>query len=175
MSPTAIPPRTDLAAAFLTMLDDFDAHDPHNAAFYAPARQNFEAYVRSLQDEEAGRDLPPGYVPCTHRWLVAEDGAIVGVTRLRHRIDTDFLAHNGGHIGYDVAPSHRGRGYGHLAMSVALAEARGIGLDRVLLYAAEDNAPSRATIERAGGVLEQVAYSSFWKERLCRYWVAVPS
>ncbi len=157
------------------MLDDFDAREPHNTEFYAPARRDFGAYVQSLWDEEAGINLPDGFVPCTHRWLVTAEGAVAGVTRLRHTIDTPFLAANGGHIGYDVAPSHRGKGLGHIALAVALAEARRIGLRTVLLYTAEDNAPSRATIARAGGVLESIAYSEFWKEPLCKYWVPVPA
>jgi len=155
------------------MLADFEQRDPANAEFYAPAKLNFSGYVRSLMDEELGLNLREGWVPCTHRWLIVPSGAIVGVTRLRHNIDTPFLAANGGHIGYDVAPSQRGRGHGHLALRVALAEAARIGLSRVLLYTGAMNAPSRAVIERQGGRLEAVAYSEFWNEQLCAYWITV--
>jgi hypothetical protein len=34
----ALAPSVDCQEAFLVMLADFDAHDPRNAAFYAPAR-----------------------------------------------------------------------------------------------------------------------------------------
>jgi predicted acetyltransferase len=169
----AVSPSADRQRAFLAMLDDFDARDPHNTAFYAPARQDFAQYVQSLLDEEAGRNLPDGFVPCTHRWLVEPNGEVVGVTRLRQRIDTPALAENSGHIGYDVAPSKRRRGYGHLALAVALAEARRLGIARALLYIDEGNAASRATAERAGGVLEAVAWSEFWQERVCKYWIEV--
>lgn len=173
MNVIAIPPSVEYESAFIAMLDDFDKNDPHNTEFYAPARSNFKAYVQSLKDEEAGTNLPDGFVPCTHRWLLDASGHIVGVARLRHRIDTPFLANHGGHIGYDVAPSMRRQGYGHFALAVALKEAQRLSLIRVLLYAGEDNRPSRATIEHAGGVLEATSYSEFWNERLCRYWVAV--
>jgi predicted acetyltransferase len=175
MNATAIPPSIEHKRAFLAMLDDFDAYDPSNITFYAAARVEFGAYVRSLLDEEIGLNLKNGYVPCTHRWLLEASGEVVGVTRLRHNIGTPFLAQYGGHIGYDVAPSKRRRGYGHLALAVALHEAQKIGLQRVLLYTGEDNAASRATIEAAGGILEQVAYSDFWREQLCKYWVQVPA
>ena len=175
LSATAVAPTTVLESAFLAMLDDFDARGPHNTEFYAPARVDFAAYVQGLKDEEAGVNLPDGFVPCTHRWLVTGAGAVAGVTRLRHSIGTPFLAQSGGHVGYDVAPSYRGRSLGHLALATALAEARRIGLGAVLLYTGEDNAPSRATIERAGGVLEGIAYSEFWQEPLCKYWITVPA
>jgi predicted acetyltransferase len=174
MSAIAVAPCVDHQRAFLAMLDDFDAHDPHNTAFYAPAREDFGRYVQSLLDEEAGVNLPHGFVPCTHRWLVEPDGDIVGATRLRHRLDTPSLAENIGHIGYDVAPSKRRRGHGHFALKVALAEAQRQHIPRALLYTDEANAASRATIDRAGGVLESVAWSEFWQERLCKYWIDVP-
>jgi len=174
MTAVAVTPSVRYATAFLAMLDDFDANDPSNAEFYAPARGDFGAYVQSLIDEEAGRNLPPGFVPCTHRWLISPEDRLLGVTRIRHNISTPFLAQHGGHIGYDVRPSERRNGYGHLALSVALQEARSIGLGRVLLYAAEDNAPSRATIERAGGKLTSISFSEFWHERLCTYWLVLP-
>jgi predicted acetyltransferase len=174
MRASAVPPSASIEAAFLEMLADFEAHDPHNAEHYAPARHGFAAYVRGLLDEEHGKNLREGWVPCTHRWLIASTGAVVGVARLRHSISTPFLAENGGHIGYDVAPSHRRKGYGHLALSTALSEARRIGLTRVLLCTGQDNAASRAVIERQGGELETVSYSKFWGEQLCRYWVRVP-
>lgn len=155
------------------MLDDFDAHDPTNSDFYAPARVDFHAYVQQLLDEERGVNLRPGFVPCTHRWLVEDQDVVVGVTRLRHTVETPFLAEHGGHIGYDVAPSKRGKGYGHFALATSLDEARRIGLSLCLLYASQDNHPSRATIERARGKLERVAYSEFWNEQLCKYWVPV--
>lgn len=155
------------------MLDDFEQHDRPNSAFYAPARDDFQAYVQSLLDDELGLNLREGWVPCTHRWLLPTDNVVAGVTRLRHRIDTPFLRRDGGHIGYDVAPSHRGRGYGHFALGVALDEAARRGISRVLLFTAEDNLPSRAVIESAGGVLDAVSYSTFWGERLCEYWVTV--
>ena len=115
----------------MALLADIERYDPPNADFYAPARVDFAAYVQSLLDEEQGLDLREGWVPCTHRWLLSSDGILVAVTRVRHNISTAFLAENGGHIGYDVAPSHRGLGYGHAALRASLAEAQRLGIQRV--------------------------------------------
>ena len=168
-------PNTQSEQAFLAMVADFEALDPGNAEFYTPARLDFSAYVQSLLDEERGLNPRNDWVPCTHRWLCARGGQIVGVARLRHNIATPFLFKNAGHIGYDVAPGLRGKGYGHTALRVALAEAERQQLDRVLLVTGEGNAPSRAVIERHGGVLESIGYSEFWHEQLCRYWINVPT
>ena len=74
-------PNPQSERAFLAMLADFEALDPTNALFYAPAKVDFPAYVQSLLDEERGLNLRDGWVPRTHRWLCARDGEIVGVAR----------------------------------------------------------------------------------------------
>ncbi|HEY3317532.1 MAG TPA: GNAT family N-acetyltransferase [Coriobacteriia bacterium] len=125
-------PDEALREAFLRMLDDYDAHDPLDREHLSRARAAFGAYVKSLNDEERGLGLPAGFVPCSHRWLVDEEGEIVGVVRVRHTIDHPFLAEEGGHIGYDVPPARRGRGHGTAALRAGLARARELGLTRVL-------------------------------------------
>jgi predicted acetyltransferase len=160
--------------AFVAMVEDFEAHDAANANVYAHAKRDFAQYVRTLLDEERGVNLRDGYVPCTHRWLMEDAAAVIGVARVRHNIGTRFLANEAGHIGYDVAPSWRGRGYGHRVLQAALGEARVLNIDRVLLFADENNEPSRKTIERQGGRLESIVFSEHWQQRLCRYWIEVP-
>src|SRR4249920_3326843 len=116
MGAAVVVPAIEHERAFMAMLADYDTHDALNGEFYASARAGFRTYVQSLLDEERGLNLREGWVPCTHRWLLGPGDALVGVARLRHHIGTPFLADNGGHIGYDVAPSHRGRGHGHAAL-----------------------------------------------------------
>jgi predicted acetyltransferase len=77
----------------------------------------------------------------------------------------------GGHIGYEIRPSRRGRGYGKLALSLALERAGRLKLRRVLLVRAEDNDASRRIIERNGGVLEGVVRLRERSELLRRYWI----
>jgi predicted acetyltransferase len=174
MSVRVISPSVEHKEAFLAMLADFDNQDPYNTEFYAPAKSDFPAYVKTLLDEERGLNLREGWVPCTHRWLLAPSGAIVGAVRLRHRIDTPFLSKDGGHIGYEVRPNHRGQGFGDAALRAALVEAKRIGLRRILVVTGADNAASRAIIERQGGELEGIAFSEFRREHLCRYWINIP-
>ena len=65
----------------------------------------------------------------------------VGRVSLRHRLNAGLEAW-GGHIGYEVRPSVRGRGYGHALLAGMLPHARTLGLERVLLHCDDSNAAS---------------------------------
>lgn len=126
-----------------------------------PAR--FAAFVefsRALRDPAYGR--PYGYVADTKRWAI-DDGRYVGVCSLRHSLN-DFLLELGGHIGYSVRPSARRRGVASWMLGEAVAEARALGIERVLVTCAEGNSASAGVIEKAGGVLEDTrqGYRRFW-------------
>ncbi len=159
--------------AFLGVLDDCDAHDPRNGEFYLAGRADFNAYVQGLHDMERGINLPQGWVPSSNRWLFDDAGEICGVVRVRHNIDTPFLAGEAGHIGYDVPPSKRGRGYGVASLRAGLAEARRLGLMRVLLCANTGNPASWRTIEACSGVFEREFHSEFFGCLVRRYWIDV--
>jgi len=90
-----------------------------------------------------------GRAGCTYRWIV-EDDRVLGGIALRHE-PSPF-----GDIGYGIRPSARGRGLATWALGRMLDEARARGLDRLLLVCAAGNLASAATIERNGGVLEDV-------------------
>ena len=157
--------------AFLQMLADYDSNDPKNGKFYERGREDFPAYLQRLDDDEDGVNLPPGSVPCSHRWLLDDTGAIVGVVRIRHNIGTRFLAEEIGHIGYDVPPSFRGMGYGIACLKAGLEVARTLGLERVLVCADTNNPASWRTIEHCGGILEIERFSPHYKKPFRRYWI----
>ena len=165
-------PDVALRAAFLQMLDDYDAHDPCNGHHYARARPDFPAYVQNLHDDERGL---VGVVACSHRWLVSGEGALVGVVRVRHDLPTRFLQEEVGHIGYDVPPAWRGRRLGAVALQAGLEHARQLGLEHVILYADMDNPASWRTIERCGGVLESEHVSPHYKCLVRRYRITLKS
>jgi predicted acetyltransferase len=157
--------------AFQRMLEDYASYDPKNGEFYARRREDFPAYVQSLDDEEHGLNIRSGWVPCSHRWLLDDMGAIVGIVRVRHNLNNPFLAEEIGHIGYDVPPSFRGRGYGIACLQVGLDTARTLHLERVLVCADTDNPASWRVIEHCGGVLEVERYSPHYKKMFRRYWI----
>jgi predicted acetyltransferase len=163
-------PDVALQYAFYTMLEDFDRFDPHNGEYYAAARPDFAAYVKSQLHYERGENMQHGRVPCTHRWLL-KDGVMVGNVRIRHNIDTHLLATEHGHIGYDVPPSQRGQGYGTATLLAGIECARQIGLTRALVFSDTDNPASWRIIERCSGVLEEEKMSEYYGVLVRKYWI----
>ena len=130
--------------------------------------QSLSAYLRRLVDYGRGRNVDPGHVPMTTYWLLDSGGEVVGMSRLRHRL-TPALLDDGGHIGYYVRPSARGRGHGRELLRLTLVEARRLGIRRALLTVDSGNAPSLRVIEGNGGVMEDeridgegIAYRRYW-------------
>ncbi|WP_459385139.1 GNAT family N-acetyltransferase [Arthrobacter humicola] len=64
-----------------------------------------------------------------------------------------------------MRPSARRRGHAAAALANALPIARELGIARILLTCDEDNAGSRATIEKNGGVYEDS------RNGKRRYWI----
>ncbi|RKR90515.1 putative acetyltransferase [Micromonospora pisi] len=113
----------------------------------------FSTYVdwlRSQVREDSPR--PDGHVPSTTLWWV-EDDDYLGRLAIRHRLTPGLLEY-GGHIGYDVRPSARRRGYATAMLRAALPVARGLGIESALVTCDVTNVASRKVIEANGGVLE---------------------
>lgn len=128
-----------------------------------------KAYLEKLAENvriAIGDGLPPGYVRQQIYWLYDGERP-VGYGKLRFSL-TEALREHGGHIGYTIRPSERGKGYGSRMLKELLAEAKKSGLDRVMLTCNADNAASRSIIEGCGGKLEQPATAS------CKYWIELP-
>ncbi len=70
-----------------------------------------------------------------------------------------------------MRPSARGRGYATWALGAVLTEARALGLDRALVTCDDDNVASARTIERNGGVIEDVRETEVGRKR--RYWITL--
>ena len=139
----------------------------------ARVEKDFAGFVRQLCEMAEGKNLPDGYVPETHYWLV-DKTEFVGRVSIRHSL-TEKLLKEGGHIGYDIRPSLRGRGYGTRILHMALPHARELGISRALVTCDATNSASRKIIERAGGVLENGIEAADGKPNKLRFWIIPPN
>jgi predicted acetyltransferase len=103
----------------------------------------------------------------TYRWIV-EDRSVLGGIGVGHQLN-EYQMHARGQVGYGVRPSARGRGVATWALGQMLNEVRDVGLKQVLVVCADHNLASVKTIERCGGVLEDVRLTDLGLAR--RYWM----
>jgi predicted acetyltransferase len=113
--------------------------------------EGFIAYLADLHSE-ALEETPRAYwlVPATTLWWMSGTDYF-GRLAIRHRL-TPLLLEAGGHIGYDVRPSARRRGYATAMLRAALPIAHSLGIDPALITCDDDNVASRRVIEANGGV-----------------------
>jgi predicted acetyltransferase len=115
----------------------------------------FTGWLGRLEKQsDPATGLAEGQVHCTYRWIV-EDDRVLGGIALRHEL-TAIMMRESGHIGYGIRPSARRRGLATWALGQMLAEAQVFGLEQVLVVCAVDNIASTRTIERCGGVLDDI-------------------
>jgi predicted acetyltransferase len=79
------------------------------------------------------------------------------------------LLRAGGHIGYGIRPSVRGRGLATWALPSVLVRTPALGLRKVLGTCGDSNLASARVIEKAGGVLEDVRETELGLTP--RYWI----
>ncbi|MEU8465360.1 GNAT family N-acetyltransferase [Streptomyces sp. NPDC029003] len=173
--PELIAPTPRLHASWLRAQEEWgsEAHMDGAGPGYeddVDSAEGFAAWTRRLHGY-GDRTLPveQGRVHASH-WWIAEGDTYLGAIDLRHYLN-GFLLDAAGHIGYGVRPSARGRGVATWALGAVLHEARILGMDRVLLTCDPDNEASVRTIERAGGVLEDVRDTLVGPKR--RYWITL--
>jgi predicted acetyltransferase len=155
MTVSLVPPDERLFPSFVESLDEWgDAHQ--NGAGIRDlsslgTTEGFSKWVRELLAEEV-TPARADFVTCTYRWIV-DGNSYLGSIALRHRLN-GYLAEVGGHVGYSVRPSARGRGLASWALGRSLELARDYGLQEVLVTCADTNIASARTIEANGGILE---------------------
>jgi predicted acetyltransferase len=142
-----------------------------NFLHYYEDEMPFRRYLEVLAEQERGENLPPNHVPST--FLFAFAGTrIVGRVSIRHAL-TPYLERYGGHIGYVVVPEFRQQGYATAMLRQSLQIARQkLGLARVLVTCDDDNVGSIRTIEKNGGVLEDIVAGANGAKPKRRYWIA---
>ena len=161
-----IEPTVKLEAAFLEMANEYLAG---NDMRYKKESDDFSGYLERLARKSRAANLPPDRVPENEFWLVS-DNHVLGRSKLRHCLNP-ALEVEGGHIGYDIRPSERRKGYGTLILKLTLERAKDLGLGRVFLTCDADNIGSARIIENNGGVLSGRAISETSGKPILQYWI----
>lgn len=90
-------------------------------------------------------------VPARTYFLIREsDNRIIGMINIRTALN-ERLNKFGGHIGYGIRPTDRGKGYNKVNLYLGLKVCDEYGIDKVFMDADLDNPASWKTMEALGG------------------------
>ncbi len=136
-------------------------------------REDFADWLRAENDMTRRIVLPDGSevprVPETRLWLVAGQD-FIGRIHIRHAL-SDSLELQGGHVGYAIRASARGKGYGHLILRLAVPEIKKLGISKALITCDDTNTASARIIEKAGGKLQDTVTVQGHGVPVRRYWL----
>ena len=121
----------------------------HNKV-YGMSLEQFDEWLAKECAMENG-EIEDWMVPQTSYWMY-DDEKTVGYGRFRHYLN-ESLRETGGHIGYAIRKTERGKGYGNQILGLLLEDCRKQGLCEVQICANADNIPSNKVIQNNGGVL----------------------
>lgn len=171
-----INPNLELEDAFYDFCKSFEADDAtkiHGAGGMAQF-EGFREGVACCHDQAQGKNLPEGWVPSNTWWLVDNDQVILGTVSFRHELNP-FLEAEGGHVGYSIRPTERGKGYATRILARVIEIAAEMGVRRLCVVCEKSNRASERVIQKNGGVLDAELVSSITGNPIKRYWIDTAS
>ena len=158
------PSQTD-KETILEMMTEFEREkSAHDGGFWNPDNFVYEEWLEENLQAEAGLNIPENWVPAIQLVSFDEAGHALGFLNLRLRLN-DYLLEKGGHIGYSIRPSERGKGYAKESLRQGLQVAKEKNIKRALVTCSTENPASRAVILANGGQFEDVRNGTE------RYWI----
>jgi predicted acetyltransferase len=117
--------------------------------------------------QQTGTEVP------SHMFLAVRESdlKVVGIIDLRHHINHPILGTWGGHSGYTVRPTERGKGYAKEMLRLNLLKAKELGITRFLVTCNVDNTASEKTILANGGIFEKMIDVD--GSQMKRYWIEI--
>lgn len=176
MTVQLVRPTADLFDSWAAAVSEFGDGHVDGSGLTAPVTPDRATLDALIADAERLADTsiaPPADRVHNDLYWVVDGAEVVGFLSFRHTLN-EWLAEAGGHIGYSVRSSRRRQGIASAALRLGLERAREVGLERVLITCDVDNEGSYRTIERAGGVLQDISdQSARGMGLLRRYWIAL--
>lgn len=134
--------------------------------------ETFEDWMKKINDdlsEEKSKER--GRVPSVlYLAFRKQDKKLIGIIQIRYELN-EYLFKCGGHIGDSIRPSERNKGYSTKMISLALKEAKRIGIGNVLMTCDKNNIASARTIIKNGGKLENEVIED--NKIVQRYWITL--
>ncbi|ERJ11305.1 GNAT family N-acetyltransferase [Haloplasma contractile] len=141
-------------------------NDQHYFNKYIKALDHFQEYLNDLYNLSEGINLLKGDVTTSTYWMISKK-EVVGVVRIRHQ-DVDCA----GHIGYDISPTYRNKGYGYQILKLALKKSIEVGIDEVILTCNINNTVSKKIIEKNNGKLLGTIFDEEENDYLYKYCIS---
>lgn len=156
--------------SFLTLVEEFKYNNEDLIPWVIGLGfDDFDSYLKILDDGAKGIGLKEWQVPHETYWLVVDD-EVVGVSNLRLQL-TDKLCRDGGHIGYGVRPSARRKGFATLLLSETMKRAKLHGIKDCLVMCDKSNIASAKTILKNGGIFDSEEILETGEGAIKRYWL----
>lgn len=134
-------------------------------------KENYEEWITYINDQLNKETIQEGLVTANTFFTVRKsDNKVVGIINIRHELN-EYLFNYGGNIGYSILPSERRKGYAYKQLLLGLEFCKSLNIDKVLITCVDYNIGSRKTIEKAGGVLENIVFNPNKKTNERRYWI----
>lgn len=132
------------------------------------SESSYEEWVKKVISDIDIANVPEDKVPELTYFYVNDNGKIVGMINIRLQLN-DFLRTEGGHIGYSVRPTERGKHYATDMLHDALKFCRRIGLNEIIITCDKSNTASAKVITNNGGTIDAEFYSKAFDEIIQRY------
>lgn len=126
---------------------------------------NYEEWIMKIENDEKIVPSEESVPSKTYFFIRESDNKIIGMTHIRLTLNK-MLADIGGHIGYNIRPSERQKGYNKIQLYLALIECQKNGLDIIMLDCLKDNLGSSKTIISLGGFLVKEEEKSFHEKQV---------
>ncbi len=171
-----VEPTLEYKDSFLAGLHEFQQEGLLRQYDLPLLTRDFDTFLQRVRNEKDKTKLRPDAIPSTTYWLIEQDesghATFIGNLSVRHELNA-FLLRVAGHIGYQIRPSMRCRGYGKRILQLGLEKAGELGIKHVLLTCDETNIASKKVIEFNGGQFENALPVGGSPIKKLRYWIAL--
>ena len=153
---------------------DADSEDQFAGCMSLDKSASAEEWIHICQlrkNEETCREVGTEVPSDMYLAIRQSDNRLVGIIDLRHHINHPILGTWGGHCGYSVRPSERGKGYAKEMLRLNIQNAKRLGIEKMLVTCDTSNSASEKTILANGGVFEK--FIDVDGTQMKRYWIKV--